>query len=113
MCFFTKYEQLCKEKNLSPTGVAIKLGISRASVTKWRNGAIPTSETLSLLASFFGVSVDYLLNNTDVKNPPNQQDPEDIAKVALFGGNGEVTPEMWQEVKDFVEYVKAKHKKGT
>ncbi len=34
---------------------------------------------------------------------------ENEIKVALFGGDGEVTEEMWQEVKRFVEFVK--HKK--
>ena len=35
---------------------------------------------------------------------------EDV-KVALFGGDGEVTDEMWDEVTSFVEFVKQKHKK--
>ncbi len=30
-------------------------------------------------------------------------------KVALFGGDGDVTDEMWQEVKNFVAYVKQKN----
>ena len=43
--------------------------------------------------------------------PPGQQEPEDIAKVALFGGDKEVTDEMWDEVKNYVEYIKQKHSK--
>lgn len=37
--------------------------------------------------------------------PPSEQE----IKVALFGGDQEVTDEMWEEVKRFVEFIK--HKK--
>ncbi len=37
---------------------------------------------------------------------------ENEIKVALFGGDGVVTEEMWQEVKNFVEFVKHKKDKG-
>lgn len=113
MGFFTKYLELCSEKGVKPSTAAVQMGLSKSSVTRWRNGSTPDTETLNVIAAYFGVSTDYLLDNTTIKNPPNQQEPEDIAKVALFGGDSEVTPEMWQEVKDFVEYVKAKHKKGS
>ena len=33
---------------------------------------------------------------------------EDEIKIALFGGDGDVTDEMWEEVKRFVEFVKSK-----
>ena len=109
MEFFTRYEALCKQEGKTATGLALDLGISRASVNRWRNGSHPKPDALSLMAEHFHVSVDYLLGITDIKNPPEQSDPEDIAKVALFGGDGEVTEEMWQEVKDYVEYLKQKH----
>ena len=38
--------------------------------------------------------------------PPSEQ----ALQVALFGGEEEVTPEMWDEVKRFAEFVKTKHK---
>ena len=44
------------------------------------------------------------------KKPSAEVSAEDV-KVALFGGAGEVTDEMWDEVTSFVEYVKQKHKK--
>ena len=62
-------------------------------------------------SQYFGVSIDYLTGKTDIKNPPDQQSPEEIAKVALFGGDGEVTDEMWNEVKGFVEFIKDKRKR--
>ena len=48
------------------------------------------------------MSVNYLLGR--------DEDVERDLKVALFGGDGEVTDEMWEEVKNFAEFVKAKNK---
>lgn len=109
MYFFTNYQSLCKEHGKSATGVALELGFSRASVSKWKNGSVPNADILSAIADYFDVSVDYLLGNTEIRNPVNNQSPDDIAKVALFGGDREVTEEMWNEVKDYVEYIKQKH----
>lgn len=112
MCFFTKYEKLCKEANSTPTGTALALGFSRGTVTRWRNGSIPDGNTLSEIAKHFDVSVDYLLGNTEIRNTPYKQSPKDIAKVALFGGGVDVTDEMWKEVEDFANYIAAKHKRN-
>lgn len=109
MSFFTKYEALCKERNESATGVGLKLGVSRGTITKWRNGSLPSIETITAIAKYFSVSTDYLLDNTNIKNPPNKQEPDDIAKIALFGGDTDVTDEMWQEAKNYAEYIKQKY----
>ena len=91
---------------------SILLAQGRAFVSDWKNkGAVPSAPNLKKIADYFGVSTDYLLGNTDIKNPPDQQSPEEIAKVALFGGDGEVTDEMWNEVKGFVEFIKDKRKR--
>lgn len=111
MSYFTKYEMLCNEEKDTPTGVAIKLGISRSAVSRWRDGSIPSGEILTKLAEHFDVSADFLLDQTDIRNPINKSSPEEIAKVALFGGDSEVTDEMWSEVKNYVEYIKAKNRK--
>lgn len=110
MGFFAKYEELCKEQNATPSTIAAKIGVSGAAVTRWKNGAIPNGKILSSLADYFGVSVDYLLGNTEIRNTPYRQSPKEIAQVALFGGDTEVTDDMWEELKSFADYVKAKHK---
>ena len=63
--FFDKYEKLCKEIGKTPTGVAVELGIGRATVSYWRNGNTPKQEILNKIAEYFDVSVDYLIGNTD------------------------------------------------
>ena len=38
---------------------------------------------------------------------------DDDIKFALFGGDQEITDEMYEEVKSFAAYVKQKYKNGT
>ena len=63
--FWERLVQLCNEKNTKPNPVAASLKISSGAVTKWKNGTVPNAETVSKLADYFGVSVDYLLGKTD------------------------------------------------
>ena len=68
--FFDKYSELCKKKGKTPTGVAIELNVSRATVNYWKNGNVPKQDTLIKIANYFNVSVDYLLGNEEQKIPP-------------------------------------------
>ena len=109
MTFYEIFKDLCEKEGKTPTGVGREVGADGSTVNYWKNGHTPRQKTLSKIAEYFSVSTDYLVGNTDIKNPPNQQAPEEIAKVALFGGDKEVTDEMWDEVKDYIEYIKQKH----
>ena len=68
-----------------------------------------SAETLSKIAAHFRVSVDYLLGKESKKAPTETGErtvsDEDI-KFALFGGGGEITDEMYDEVKRFAAYIK-------
>lgn len=110
--FWIILTELCLQNNITPSNLVEKIGIARGSVTKWKNGSIPQSSTLQKIADYFGVTVDYLLGKTDQKEKHQEKKTtdEDI-KVALFGGDEEVTDEMWEEVKNFVAFVKGKNKK--
>lgn len=49
-------------KNYSQQKLANLIGVSRSTIAMWETGASqPDNDTLSRLADFFGVSVDYLL----------------------------------------------------
>lgn len=60
--FWTNFSTLCADKNLSPNAVATELKIPSGSITAWRNGATPRTKSLTKIANYFGVTVDYLLN---------------------------------------------------
>ncbi len=107
--FFDKYSELCKKKGKTPTGVAIELNVSRATVNYWKNGNVPKQDTLIKIANYFNVSVDYLLGNEKQKKPAT--DSDEMLMFALYGGdNADITPGMLEDVRNFAQYIREKNK---
>ena len=108
--FYDRFKQLCERKGVSCNKAALEIGLSNATPTKWKKtGATPVGETLDKIAIYFGVSTDYLLGKENKKAPPGSGEraiSDDDIKFALFGGSGEITDEMFQEVCNFAAYVK-------
>ena len=69
MTFWENISSLCEERRIKPANVTKELGIANSAPTKWRNGTIPTGETLCKLADYFEVSIDYLLGRSKIKKP--------------------------------------------
>ena len=107
--FYERYKQLCNEVGKTPTGVGKELGIDRATVSYWKSGSVPKHEKITKIANYFNVSVDYLSGRSE--NRQYGINGDSIAKVALFGGDTNVTEEMWEEVKQYAEFIKQKQKK--
>lgn len=110
--FYEIYCELCNKRGLTPSGAAAKIGFNRASVTMWKNtGKAPKQELLIKIADFFGVTTDYLLGQeTETEKAPietgERSVSDDDIKFALFGGDGEITDAMYQEVKEFAALIK-------
>lgn len=104
--------ELRKQQNLTQQDMARILGISRQAYSNYELGNREADyTTLKKLSNYFNVTVDYLLGETDIPEKSRPTTDKDI-KVALFGGDGEVTDEMWDEVVRFAEFVKSKHSKS-
>ena len=59
-------KKLRKEKGLTQIALQMQTGIEQALISKFESGErIPPTETLIILADFFGVSIDYILCRTD------------------------------------------------
>ena len=68
--FYDTLKKLCEEKNISPSKAATECGISRSTVTWWKqHKTSPNSEQVSKLAEYFGVSTDCLLGNEQKEKP--------------------------------------------
>ncbi|GAA0054123.1 helix-turn-helix domain-containing protein [Streptococcus canis] len=68
--FPERLKELRKNKNLTQKDMANHFGTSQPSYQAWESGKrTPNSESLDKIASFFNVSTDYLLGNTEIKNP--------------------------------------------
>ena len=106
--FFNRLKQLCDEKGISVYRACTDIGLNRSAVAKWKSGGTPNGTTASKLADYFGVTTDYLLEQTNEKTPgeePRTVSDDDI-KFALFGGDGEITDAMYEEVKRFAAFIK-------
>lgn len=62
---YNKIEGLCKKRGVNITQMCKESGVSRASITDLKMGRKQalSSMTLSKIASYFNVSVDYLIGN--------------------------------------------------
>lgn len=59
--FLNTFYELCRKNNTYPLTVVKETGIATGSITKWKNGTVPSGATLQKLADYFAVPVDYLL----------------------------------------------------
>lgn len=61
--------KLRKKAGLTQISLQMKTGIEQALLSKFENGErIPPTETLMILADFYGVSMDYIMGRTDNPN---------------------------------------------
>lgn len=124
-------DELLRERGISGAKMSSDLGMSRSFMTELRKGRAKSikTETAKKIADYFGVSTDYLLGNvtdpffhldneqilTDINSYETNNAPtntgersvsDDDIKFALFGGDGEITDEMYDEVKRFAAFIK-------
>lgn len=94
--------------------LADHLGVSPNVITNWKNGSNHSyRKYIKQIAEFYGVSEDYLRGEKTEKSPANEGkaiDDDDI-KFALFGG-GPVTDAQYEEVKQFVRFIKERDAHG-
>ena len=95
--FFDIFSELCAKKGVSCKRAAEDIGLSNSITTKWKKtGATPSGDTLSRIASYFGVSVGYLLGEeTKIAPVLTAKDERDIARnlekiMADLEGSGDL-----------------------
>ena len=61
---YSKYVKLRNDKDITDYRVAIDTGIRRSTFSDWKSGrSKPKTDKLKILADYFGVSVDYFLED--------------------------------------------------
>lgn len=80
--FWKIFYDLCESVGKKPNPVASEIGISSATVTKWKNGTPPGSKSLAKIAEYFNVSTDYLLGKAD--KSANSLSDNEKELLALF-----------------------------
>lgn len=112
---------LCDKKNVSAYRMCKDIGIRPSIITDLKMGRKKglSAEVANKIAEYFGVTVGYLLGTEGTKKAPAPEGErtvsDDDIKFALFGGDGDITDEMYDEVKRFAKLVKLREeteKKG-
>lgn len=106
--FYDKYVALCAQKGITPSAAAKEIGINKAAVSNWKyrkNG--PSDVTMQKIADYFGVPISELTEEKEKAPTDGERKVSDNdIKFALFGGDGEITDAMYDEVKRFAQMVK-------
>ncbi len=63
--FWDRLYEVCLQRGCKPNTMAKEIGLSSATATKWKQGAIPNDEALIKIADYLDCSIDYLLGRTD------------------------------------------------
>lgn len=118
MKFFAVFESLCTEKGKSANAIAKELKIPSGSITAWKGGAEPRPATLSKIAAYFGVSTDYLLGNTDIKNKPAATEDDELLKLLdnpinreIFNKMSKLTPENFDLIRAQIDFLTSRQER--
>lgn len=115
MIYLNRLAELRKSNGLSQQQFAKIFGVAQNTVSNWENGnRLVDTENLQKIADYFGVTTDYILCRDS--KPISQSSTEKAVSdeeimFALFDGDKDITPEMFDEVKTFARFVREKHKK--
>lgn len=97
------FEKLLKEKNVSAYRVSKETGIPTSSLTDWKKKrSKPKFDNLKKLADYFGVTIEYLIGESDIKTvKPEKKDH--TVQMPLYSriccGNGGFVDD------DIIEYI--------
>ena len=82
-CFVERLESILKEKGITKTELANKIGIRRPTLSEWKkNGAIPAGDVCVKIARYLDVDVEYLITGNHKDNVEEKEAVED--KTPLF-----------------------------
>ena len=93
--------------------LADKLGLDRTTISKWerQGGSEPDVATINKLADIFDVNSDYLLGRTNTPTPAKTCELPQTVAPYLPEGFDELSPEVKEEVLNFIDYIMVKYGK--
>ena len=101
---YERIAALCAQNGIKPGKLCADTGLSRGLLSDLKNGRTKSlsAKNARIIAEYFDVSVGWLLGEAEAPRPVTDAD----IKFALFGGDGEITDEMYLEVRKFAAYLK-------
>lgn len=65
---YTRIKELCESRGISMAKLSEDLGIAASLIRKWKTTTSPSVDRVKMIAEYFGVSVDYLIGLSDIKD---------------------------------------------
>lgn len=120
--FYERYVKLCMSRKIAPSTAATKAGFNRGTVSVWKKkydaglDVVPEQEIINKICDFFGCTEQWLRGIDAGKEKVPTEDgehkiSEEDIKLALFGGDGEVTDAMWDEAQFAIQLIKERYKR--
>ena len=114
---YKRIEDLCKSSKINITVMCKEAGVPRSALSDYKAGRIKTlsADKLSKIATYFNVSVDYLLGNTDQKEKaPAKAEADDVTfddfTYAMYHESRELDNEDKQALLNMARLLKKKIK---
>jgi transcriptional regulator with XRE-family HTH domain len=99
MSLGNRLRKLREELKKQSSEIAEMLNIAKSTYSGYENDkSKPDYDTLTELAKYYSVSVDYLLGNTNVRN---------YTETLAFSTTEDLTEEEIEEVRKYINYLKS------
>ncbi|MFZ5354551.1 MAG: helix-turn-helix domain-containing protein [Bacillota bacterium] len=111
-----RIRDLRKERNMTQAELAGFLMVSDRSVGFYETGERdPDTDTLRKLADYFGVSIDYLLGRSEIRETADKltylSKESNPSMIKESDNEAELPPEAKEEIDKFKEYIRHKYRK--
>lgn len=111
----SRIKELRKERDITQEKMGNDLNIAKSTISQYENNInTPDTEMLNRLATYFEVSVDYLLGRTSIRLPAEQIIKNSQVTTALHRTDGyddDLPEEARQAIEEFKAYIRNKYKK--
>ena len=102
-----RVKSICKERKIAISKLEKDLGFSNGYIGQLRKGVFP-ADRLALIANYLSVSADFLMTGEEKKPTESGEHKfkdDEIMFALSRGGEAEITDEMFEEVKNFAQFI--------
>lgn len=114
--FVSRLRELLDEKEITQKELSSRIGVSEVTVSRYLSGdRTPRTDVINSISNFFNVSADYLLGNSDIRNPykeaPEKTDEDIDLWLSKTDGYKELPEEEREIISSIAKKLLEKHRK--
>lgn len=125
--FVSRLRELLDEKEITQKELSSRIGVSEVTVSRYLSGdRTPRTDVINSISNFFNVSADYLLGNSDIRNPyitegieSKEEEKYNVAKldddISIWFSKDEYSDDLPEDVKnsmrDYLRFLLKEHGK--